>query len=96
MVDSMQNPLHWERECVLVDGRFARIARPLKHGDVLKWYGSNAMAMHTGLMSELVEIDGKKLTYEEFSDMDAALVVPISNMVTQYIASIGPFAKGIA
>lgn len=80
-------PPSWQRECVLPDGRFARIARPITGADTIKWYVQNPVLMHMGLLSEVVEIDGQKHEIKYYMEMDIEHYAPIANMLSEYVKS---------
>lgn len=96
MSPQMPSPRDWNREVVLPNGAFAKIIRPILAADIMRWFNVNPIIMHAGLISEIVEVDGKKLDFKELSAMEAVDFMPISNMVSKYIADIGMFKNGVA
>ena len=96
--DGRRNRLDFNRECGLVDGRFARIVRPIRQGDIIKWtaVSSSLVHVHTGLVSEIVEIDGKKLEFADYAAMEMVHYMPISLMVSTYFNDIGVFRGGVS
>lgn len=89
--------LDFNRECVLVDGRFARIVRPIRQGDIIKWaHTGSLLHVHTALISEIVEVDGVKLSLADYVAMDMVYFMPISQMVSRYFTDVGMFKDGVS
>lgn len=94
-----QNSVDFNREVVLLDGRFARLTRHIKTKDVVKWIaasGGNQLLAMTGIVSDVVEIDGQHLPLADYMEMDSMLYLPIQRMVEKYVADIGLFKNGVA